>query len=192
MSEIRQARAAEFSAAAQAVAAALLAATTDPADAIRLLLPLCRWQPTPLPGSGPLWATAQATQDAMASNVRCAACAALARASALYQPVSQQDAQALRLQVCSTLDAEATICADAGRDASFAGLRNLRAAVALDLAVRGANLASLVEITTLVPMPSLAEAWTLYQDTTREPELVASADPPHPLFMPLQFAALSE
>ena len=58
------------------------------------------------------------------------------------------------------LDAEATICADAGRDASFAALRDLRAAVALDLAVRGANLASLVEITTLVPMPSLAEAWT--------------------------------
>ena len=145
MSEIRQARAAEFSAAAQAVAAALLAATTDPADAIRLLLPLCQWQPTPLPGSGPLWATAQATQDAMASNVRCAACAALARASALYQPASQQDAQALRLQVTGILDAEATICADAGRDASFAGLRDLRAAVALDLAVRGANLASLVE-----------------------------------------------
>ena len=69
-------------------------------------------------------------------------------------------------------------------------LRDLRAAVALDLAVRGANLAALVEITTLVPMPSLAEAWTLYQDTAREPELVASANPPHPLFMPLQFAAL--
>lgn len=191
MSEIRQQRAAEFSAAAQAVAAALLAATTDPADAIRLLVPLCQWQPSSLPGSGPLWATAQATQDALASNVRCAACSALARAAALYQPASYQDAQSLRLQVTGILDTEATSCADAGRDASYLALRDLRAAVALDLAVRGANLASLVEITTLVPMPSLAEAWTLYQDTTREPELVASADPPHPLFMPLQFAALA-
>jgi prophage DNA circulation protein len=191
MSEIRQARAAAFSNAAAEVAAALLAATIDPADGIRLLLPLCQWQPPPLPGSGPLWATAQATQDALASNVRCAACSALAQASALYQPVSYQDAQSLRLQVCGILEAEATADADAGRDASYQALRDLRAAVALDLAVRGANLAVLVEITTLVPMPSLAEAWTLYQDTTREPQLVASANPPHPLFMPLWFAALA-
>jgi hypothetical protein len=41
-------------------------------------------------------------------------------------------------------------------------------------------------------MPSLAEAWTLYQDTPREPGLVASADPPHPLFMPTSFPALNQ
>ena len=63
--------------------------------------------------------------------------------------------------------------------------------MALDLAVRGAQLPLLVEVTTPVSMPSLAEAWTLYQDTTREPQLVASADPPHPLFMPLSFDALA-
>lgn len=183
--------AAAFSAAAAAVAAALLDATADPADSIRLLLPLCQWQPPALPGNGPLWTSAQATQDALASNLRCAACSALAQAAALYQPASYQDAQSLRLQVCGVLDGEATICADAGRDASYAALRDLRAAVALDLEVRGANLAALVEVTTLVPMPSLAEAWALYQDTTREPELVASANPPHPLFMPLSFPALA-
>ena len=90
------------------------------------------------------------------------------------------------------LDAEATRCADQGRDASFQALRDLRAAVALDLATRGANLPALVEVTTLVSMPSLAEAWSLYQDTTREPDLVASAGAPHPLFLPLEFPALSK
>jgi prophage DNA circulation protein len=191
VSELRFARSTEFSDAATAVAQALLAATTDPADAIRLLLPLTEWGPQPLPGSGPLWITAQAIQDALTSNVRCAACAALAQASALYRPISYQDAQAIRLLVCGALDDEATRCADAGRDASYQALRTLFWAVALDLSVRGANLPVLIEVTTLVSMPSLAEAWMLYQDTTREPDLVASSGAPHPLFLPLNFPALS-
>jgi prophage DNA circulation protein len=183
--------ASDLAAAAATLATALLEATTDPADAIRLLLPLAQWIPDPPPGSGPLAQEAQAVQLAIASNLRCAACAALAQAVPLYQPSSYQDALSLRQLVCGALDAEATRAADAGRDATYQALRELRAAVALNLAVRGANLASLVEITTRVPMPSLAEAWTLYQDTTREPQLVASANPPHPLFMPLSFPALA-
>jgi prophage DNA circulation protein len=180
-----------FAAAAVDLAESLLAATSDPADAIRLLLPLAGWMPPPLPGRGPLAARARTAQQALASTLRCAACSALARAARLYQPISYQDAQSLRLMVCDALDAEAIRAADAGRDATYQALRALRSAVALDLAVRGANLASLVEVTTRVPMPSLVEAWTLYQDTSREPQLVASADPPHPLFMPLEFPALS-
>jgi prophage DNA circulation protein len=98
----------------------------------------------------------------------------------------------LRVAVCDALDAEATRAGDSGRDATFRALTDLRTAVAMDLAVRGANLAWLVEIDTRQSMPSLAEAWTLYQDTPREPGLVASADPPHPLFLPTSFAALNK
>jgi prophage DNA circulation protein len=174
------------------LAAALLASTTDPADGVRLLLPLAGWMPPTLPGAGPLAELAREVQGAIASNLRCAACAALAEAAQLYQPLSYQDALSVRSLVCDALDLEATRCADAGRDPSYQALRELRAAVALDLAVRGANLAALVEVRTLVPMPSLAEAWTLYQDTSREPQLVASAEAPHPLFLPLTFAALAE
>jgi hypothetical protein len=188
---LRLARSREFGAAAAELANAIAAAMNDPADAIHLLLPLCQWVPSPLPGSGPLWAVAQQAQDALASNLRCAACAALAATSARYQPVSYQDAQSVRRLVCGALDDETLRAADAGRDATYYALRALRAAVALDLAVRGADLAVLVEITMSAPMPSLAAAWTLYQDTTREPQLVASADPPHPLFMPLEFPALA-
>lgn len=182
---------ANFAAAAVTLATAVQQSTTDPADAVRLLLPLAGWIPTPLPGKGPLQQQASLAQDILASNLRCAACVALATAAKNYQPLSYQDAQSVRNLVCDALDAEATRAADALLDATYQALRDLRAAVALDLAVRGASLASLVEVTTAVPMPSLAEAYTLYQDTSREPQLVASAGPPHPLFMPLSFPALS-
>jgi prophage DNA circulation protein len=181
----------DFATASEQLAQALVAAINDPADAIRLLIPLASWVPKPPPGSGALATEARAAQDAIADNLRCAACAALGAATQAYRPASYQDAHALRHTVCAVLDAQAIRCADAGRDASFAALRDLRTAVALDLAVRGANLAYLVEIETAVSMPALAEAWTLYQDTTREPALVAAADVRHPLFMPLDFAGLS-
>ena len=176
-----------FAAAAVALAQALAVAINDPSDAIRLLIPLASWVPDPPSGSSD-----QTAQDAIADNLRCAACAALASATQAYLPSSYQDAQALRQTVCAVLDAEATHSADAGRDATFAALRNLRTAVSMDLAIRGADLAWLVEVSTAVSMPSLAEAWTLYQDTTREPSIVASSGAPHPLFMPLDFAALSK
>jgi prophage DNA circulation protein len=181
----------EFAAASVQLAQALAAAIVDPADAIRLLIPLASWVPDPIPGtSGPV-VQALAAQDAIADNLRCAACAALGAATQAYRPASYQDAQALRQVVCDVLDAQATRCADAGRDASFAALRDLRTAVSLDLAVRGASLAYLVEVSTVASMPSLAAAWTLYQDTTREPDLVAAAAVAHPLFMPLDFPGLS-
>lgn len=180
-----------FATAGAQLCQALLAATNDPADAVRLLLPLTAWTPEPVPGTGALSALARHTQDAIADNLRCAACAALGEATLAYRPASYQEAQALRGAVCDALDRQATVCADAGRDASFAALRELRAAVALDLAIRGANLAWLVEVQTAQPMPSLAEAWTLYQNTTREPAMVAAADVRHPLFMPVSFTALS-
>lgn len=180
-----------FAQASAELAEALLASFADPADAVRLLLPLTRWQAPPIPGSGPGTIAALDVQGALASTLRCSACAVLARAAAAYQPHSYQDAVAVRQLVCAALDDEATRCADAGRDASYLALRELRAAVALDLAVRGADLAGLVEVTTAQSTPSLAEAWTLYQDTSREPELVASARPPHPLFMPISFQALA-
>lgn len=181
-----------FAAAAADLANALAASANDPADAIRMLLSLAAWTPPAIPGAGPLASRARQAADAIASNLRCSACAALATATLAYGPVSYQDAQALRVAVCDALDAEATRAGDTGRDATFRALTDLRTAVAMDLAVRGANLAWLVEIDTRQSMPSLAEAWTLYQDTPREPGLVASADPPHPLFLPASFAALNK
>lgn len=180
-----------FAQAGAQLAQAVAAAINDPADAIRLLIPLASWVPEPPPGTGPLATEAQRAQDAIADNLRCAACAALAGATGRYLPSSYQDAQALRKAVCDVLDAQAIRTADAGRDATYQALRQLRTLVSMDLAIRGANLAWLVEVKTAASIPSLAEAWTLYQDTTREPALVASSGVRHPLFMPLDFPALS-
>ena len=180
-----------FAAAAVALAQALAAAINDPADAIRLLIPLASWVPDPPSGSSDAAIVAQTAQDAIADTLRCAACAALGAATQAYLPASYQDAQALRQTVCGVLDTAATRCADAGRDATYQALRALRTAVSMDLAIRGANLAWLVEVSTAASIPSLAEAWTLYQDTTREPSIVASSGAPHPLFLPLDFPALS-
>jgi prophage DNA circulation protein len=181
-----------FADAGAALAQAVVDAMNDPADAIRLLLPLANWAPPPIAGVGGLAIEARAAQDAIADSLRCAACAALGAATLAYAPSSYQDALAVRVAVCDALDVQATACADAGRDASYAALRDLRTAVAIDLAIRGANLAWLVEVVTEQPMPSLAEAWTLYHDTTREPALVAAADVPHPLFLPVTFMGLSQ
>ena len=180
-----------FAQAGAQLAQAVADAINDPADAIRLLIPLASWVPEPTPGSGALAVASRAAQDAIADNLRCAACAALGAATQGYLPASYQDAQALSATVCGVLDAEATRAADAGRDATYQALRQLRTLVAMDLAIRGANLAWLVEVETAASMPSLAEAWMLYQNTTREPSIVASSQVPHPLFMPLDFAALS-
>jgi prophage DNA circulation protein len=170
---------------------ALLAAVNDPADQIRLLLPLCAYSSPPLPGSGPLWQLASGIAAALDAAMRSTACGALAQAAAAYQPWSYQDAQAVRAAVCGALDAEATRAADAGRAASYEALRALHAAVALDLASRGADLAWLVTISTRQPTASLAEAWALYADTSREPELVGSAQPAHPGWLPTIFEALN-
>lgn len=180
-----------FAAAGVDLADSLAAAINDPADAIRLLIPLASWAPPPIAGSGAFAVRARAAADALADNLRCAACAALGVATQAYRPASYQDAQALRHAVCGVLDAQATRAADAGRDATFQALRELRTVVSLDLAIRGAALAYLVEVETAVTMPSLAEAWTLYQDTTREPALVAASGARHPLFLPLDFPGLS-
>jgi prophage DNA circulation protein len=181
----------DFAAGAQALADAVQTSASDPGDAIRMLLPLCAWIPMEICGTGALSTEARFCQEAIAANLRMAACAALGEATRLYRPWSYQDAQALRKVVSDALEAEATRSADAGRTDSFQALRDLRAAVALDLALRGADLAFLIEIEERASMPSLTEAWRLYQDTTREPELVRAADVIHPLFMPVSFQALS-
>lgn len=181
----------DYAAAVQALTQTLATAWQDPAEAIRLLLPLTSFAPPPFPGSGPLAAAKNATQEAMVSTLRTAACSALGVAAQAYAPASYQDATAVRKAVCDALQAEAVRAADAGLDEVYSALRSLRAAVAFDLAVKGANLAALVQVETRQPMPSLEEAWRLYQDTSREPQLVGSADPPHPLFLPVAYPALN-
>jgi prophage DNA circulation protein len=97
----------------------------------------------------------------------------------------------VRNQVLALMDADILLAADAGEQDAYDALRALRAAVSQDLTTRGVTLPALVTVTTPQPEPSLALAWRLYQDTRREPGMVARADVIHPLFMPTEFEALS-
>lgn len=181
-----------FTSAAQAVAAALLAATTRPSDAIRMLTTLATFTPS-APTSGSGVGAARATMQTGCGEIfRRAALVALCRASAQYQPSSFNDALAMRQRICDLLDAEILIAGNEGADATFNALRTLRAAVVRDLTQRGANLAALMTVASpnVVPAPVIAQK--VYRDSTRADELVAEANPPHPAFMPISFTALSK
>ncbi|KAF1003345.1 MAG: hypothetical protein GAK28_04784 [Luteibacter sp.] len=169
----------------------LLAATSDPADAVHMLSELADFYPsTPTPVSA-VGAAMTTMQSGCGDLFRRTSLVALCRASSSYQPSSFDDAAALRAKLTDLLDAEILIAGDQGEDASFEALRALRTAVVADLTRRGANLAELMDITTPTPMPATVIAQRVYRDSERADELVVQADPRHPAFMPVSFRALS-
>lgn len=181
----------DFATAAQALAAALLAATTDPADAIRMLSTLGQFTPNePVPASG-VGAAMQTMQSGCGDLFRRAAVVALCRASATYQPASLDDATAVRTQIVTLLDAEILVAGNQGEDATFNALRSLRAAVVQDLTSRGSGLAALTTVKTQAAVPATVLAQRLYRDADRAGELVSQGNPVHPAFMPTAFKALS-
>jgi prophage DNA circulation protein len=183
---------ANFAAGAQALAAALLAATKDPSDSVRVLGALANFTPAlPVPASA-VGAAIQVMQAGCGDLFRRAAVVAMARASASYQPSSFDDALAIRTQLASLLDAEIQIAGNQGEDGTFNALRAVRAAVVQDLTARGANLAPLATIKSNVSVPAPVLAQRLYRDSSRTDELVTQADVIHPAFMPTGFKALSQ
>lgn len=180
-----------FAAAAQAVAAALLAATTDPADAIRMLSNLAQFDSSaPVPASA-VGSAMQTMQSGCGDLFRRAAVVALCRASASYQPSSLDDATTVRTQITTLLDAEILVAGNQGEDTTFNALRALRAAVVQDLTSRGTNLSTLAPVVTQAALPATVLAQRLYRDPDRAAELVTQAAPIHPAFMPTNFKALS-
>jgi prophage DNA circulation protein len=162
----------ELVAAIQAMVAGVAEAADDPADRIRVLTALAVAE---VPADG----------DAAAAAVwRRSALAALARASAAYQPGSYDEAIGLRDRICSLLEAEEVIAADAGEDAVASALRRLRGAVDRDLRGRGASLSPLRDLMCDTPQPAIAMAHRLYGDARREEALVEQCgDVPNPCFI---------
>lgn len=175
-----------------ALAEAVRAACDDPVDAIRLLSDMAAYQAETPPSAAPLGQAVTAAATVTAALCRRAALASLARACAAYEPVSYEDAIAVRDAVADLMDAESQVAADAGDLNAYAALRALRAAVVRDLTVRAAQLPRLVVVTRRAPLPAAVIAYQLYGDATRADDLVRRVDPPHPSFMPLTFTALSD
>jgi prophage DNA circulation protein len=183
---------AAFVSSAQGVAASLLAATTDPADSVRVLGNLAVFAPSAPTPMSPVGTSMASIQTACGNLFRRAAVVSVARGSAKYQPSSYDDAAALRTTVTGLLDAEIEIAGNSGEDATYNALRSVRAAVVQDLTTRGANLAKLVTITTGQPVPALALAQREYRDGSRADELIAESNCVHPAFMPTSFRALAQ
>ncbi|MFL9893739.1 DNA circularization protein [Paraburkholderia sp. RL17-381-BIF-C] len=181
----------DFSTAAQGLTASVLAATTDPADAVRLLSSLSGFTPSGMTTTSPIGVATSQMKSACTDLFRRSALASVAVASSMYQPTSSDDAASMRNQVSELLDAEIDIAGDQAQDATYEALRTLRAAVIADLNKRGAALSSIREFSFGASMPSLVLAQRIYGDATRADELVTQANPIHPAFMPTKFKAPS-
>lgn len=181
----------DFVDAAHGLAEAVKDAAVQPADAMRLLSVLAAPVPPDPIISSAIGSAIALVQHATSDLFRRAAVVALARASAAYQPTSADDAAAVRDAVCALLDAEIMIAGDLGQDATFNALREVRSAVSLDLATRGAGLASIITVTSPQPVSAPVLAQRLYRAPGRADELVGQANPIHPAFMPTRFKARS-
>lgn len=183
--------ASDFAMASQSLAAVVLQAAIDPADALRMLSELAQFVPQSIASTSPIGNAIASMQDSVGDLFRRTAVIAMARASSFYQPSSYDDAAAIRSMVCAFIDAETQVAGDQGEDATFNALRALRAAVSEDLTQRGANLATIVSVSTPLPLPAPVLALRLYRDATRADELIAEADSPHPAFLATSFRVLS-
>lgn len=157
----------------------------DPVQALNAMLPFAN---SPSMPSG----TDEATGFNLLNDlIRRTAVICMAESTAKRAYVSYDDALNARTIVCQYLDQELKIAGDQGLDDTYNALMNLRISVAQDLTRRGADLAKIELITASASLPSLVWAQRLYQDSGREKELVKSANPIHPAFMPINFRALS-
>lgn len=183
--------AAAFASSAQGAVASAVAATGSPRDQINAAVLLSSYQtPTAATVVGiPQAGTVAADQTALL--FRRAAVAQMAQAAATYQPTSSDEASAIQVQVVSAIEAAILEAGDAGDDAVYADLLNLRTAVMQDMNAKGASLPAIEIINVNASLPSLVLAQRLYQDAARADDLAQRAQAIHPAFMPQRFKALS-
>lgn len=183
----------DMTAACQDYVTTVASAITNPADAINVFTSLVSGMPQPATASSSSIGLAQNDFSSSITDLcRRYAIAELAQAVAVYQPVSYNDAQTLRTNVCAIIDTEIEIAGDQGEDDTYLALKQVRQAVVQDLTARGATLAPLVELAFGQSLPALAVAYRQYQDITRTDQVVAFAGAPHPGFLPAQFQALAQ
>jgi prophage DNA circulation protein len=181
-----------FPASAQAVTAALSSAIVNPGDAIRLFASLAAYSPPAPAGSGQINAGQAWAQSAVSALLRRAAIGALGRAVATYTPSSYNDAISVMTTATTAIDNEILVAGDNGDDNTYFALRALRQAIVVGLKQAGANLSQLATFNFSTTLPSLVLAQRLYQDATRDDQLISQVNPVHPAFMPLNFQALAQ
>lgn len=181
----------DFTAAVQGVTSAMLAATPDPADSMRLLTSLASYAPSGVTTTSTIGTAMATMQSASADLFRRSTIATVAVAASNYEPTSSDDAARVRGQVLGLIDAEMSIAGDQNDDETYEALCSLRRAVVSDLNQRGAGLPAIRSFVFQASLPSLALANRIYRDASRADELTAQADPIHPAFFPTSFKALA-
>lgn len=180
-----------YGAAADTFVTAVAATAADPVDGISMLSTLAAFQPAGTTTDSPIGQAMATINHACAAHLRRVAIASLAETVATYQPASQNDAIDVQTAVTAIIDAEILVAGDAGDDASYDALRELRQAVVADLQARGADLAVMGTFSFNGSLPALALANRIYRDPARADGLVRQVNPIHPAFMPPTFDALA-
>ena len=112
-------------------------------------------------------------QAALQALNRRTAIVEMARVATRITLVSSADATALRDQIDVDLDAQIVLAGDAGEDDVFTELTDLRAKTVQDLDERGARLPALRTFLVPATLPALVIASRLYDDPSRDAEIVA-------------------
>ncbi|MBV1835660.1 DNA circularization protein [Acetobacter estunensis] len=183
--------ASDIATAAQTLTETLRSNISDPGTQIALLWPLASCEPEIVPSEAPIGAAIATVQTETAALCRRAALASIAEASSEWSASSSTEAQTMAARIVALIAAEEEIAGDAGDDASYEALHDLRCQVAQDLTDRAARLPDVITVTRNACLPALVLGQQLYADATRADELIQWADPVHPAFMPTEFEALS-
>lgn len=164
----------------------------SPRSAARGYQSLASWSSSlsPVPAIGTATRLRQAdNQAALVALVSRAALVEEARQSADIEFEHYDEAVSWRRDLSDRLDTEMLVAADAGDDASYRALENVRVAAARDIGARGADLSRLATFVPATTRPSLAVAWQIYGDDPtvveqRAADLARRNRVVHPGFVP--------
>ncbi|MFZ2469471.1 MAG: DNA circularization N-terminal domain-containing protein [Parvibaculum sedimenti] len=134
--------------------------------------------------STPSGAVQATNQAALVALIRRSAIVAAARAAADISFTSYDDAVSVRNTLSDLFETAIFEAGDAGEDAAYQALGQVRAAMIKDISARGEKLARLGSFTPEQTMPALVIAYRLYGDAARAEEIVARNGIRHPGFVP--------
>jgi prophage DNA circulation protein len=123
-------------------------------------------------------------QAALVGLVRHAAAAQAVIAVSEADFASYDQAAGIRDQLAGEIDALSVIAADAGDDAGFTALQDMRVALIGDVRERGGSLARIFTLRPLRTEPALVIAHRVYGDATRDLDIAARNRIAHPGFVP--------
>jgi prophage DNA circulation protein len=157
-----------------------------PARALAALRPLL-WFGDSLALAAGLASNARRERDnaaALQLLVRQAAAIESVRAVTAINFDSYDDAVRVRTELADAIDDLETDTADAGEEAAWRALVDLRGAMVRDVTARGGSLARLFRLTPQSVEPALVLAYRIYADADRDAEIVARNRVARPGFVP--------